>query len=282
MFVERTPVTMGHEFSGVVWEVGEGVSGFSPGDAVVGDPRISCEACPWCARGLENVCPRLAFIGEARDGCFAEYVLMEARKLVKLPPDADLRRAALAEPAAVALRVVSRARIARGDVVGIVGAGPIGLLTLLILKRAHGGCVWVVDKVRARLELAKVLGADFAVESVPDEAEHKVDVAIEAAGSEGAFRAALRWLRPRGTLVMAGLYEGRVQWDANLAVTGEVTIVGTSAYQRSELEEAAELVLQDHGVGLVVTDVVPLSSAVQVLSELSSGHRTVGKVLLAA
>ena len=115
MFVSTIPEIMGHEFSGVVAQVGPGVTTLQPGDQVVGDPRVSCGTCPWCRTGAYNLCPALGFIGEVRPGCFAEYLVLEANKLIKIPAAVELRRAALVEPLAVALHIAGQGRLALAE-----------------------------------------------------------------------------------------------------------------------------------------------------------------------
>jgi threonine dehydrogenase-like Zn-dependent dehydrogenase len=213
MFVTFVPVTMGHEFSGVVAEVGADVSGFAPGDAVVGDPRVSCGNCEWCRQGQGNRCPELGFIGEVSQGCFAEYLLMRPEYLLKIPKAIAVQNAALVEPLAFALRVVERAGLTPQVRLGIVGAGPIGLLTVLAARTAGVNQVAVVDLSPERRQLAKRIGANLVMESIPDDSASQVDVLIEAVGVEKTLQGSAKWLKPGGRLVMAGLYEEQICFD---------------------------------------------------------------------
>jgi threonine dehydrogenase-like Zn-dependent dehydrogenase len=197
MFVSTVPETMGHEFSGVVEEVGPGVTGFKPGDHVVGDPRVACGSCPWCRQGKENICPELSFIGEICPGCFAEYLVLNEEHLLKLPSSLELDRAALIEPLAVALHAAGKAGLSSRETLGIIGAGPVGLLTLLA-ARPLVEQILVVDRAPVRLELARRLGADRVAQTLPEEPSEQVDVVIEAVGAEATLKGALKLLKPGG------------------------------------------------------------------------------------
>ncbi|HOV79292.1 MAG TPA: alcohol dehydrogenase catalytic domain-containing protein [Bacillota bacterium] len=281
MFVARVPETMGHEFSGVVEEVGAGVGELSPGDHVVGDPRVFCGRCRWCLRGDFNLCPGLGFIGEVSQGCFAEYLVMDAKKLLKVPPEIDLRRAALVEPLAVALHIAGRGRLSAGDHLGIAGAGPVGLLTLIVARSMGVEKVTVIDVAPARLELAARLGATVLA-AFPEEPADRPDVLVEAAGLEETLAGAVRWLKPEGRLVMAGIYEDRVSLDPNDIVVKELELIGLSAYGTSDLVKAVQLIaggLVD--VAPLISRVLPLNEAARGFSLLTAAEKTECKILLA-
>lgn len=282
MFVTCVPVTMGHEFSGTVLETGAGVSGFSTGDNVAGDPRVFCGKCRWCRQGKYNLCPGLGFIGEVSPGCFAEYIVLDHRRLLKVPSSVDLQTAALVEPLAVALHISQRGKFSEKDAVGIIGAGPIGLLTAIVAKAVPVKEVAVIDLSPARLELAKKIGADRVLAAFPEDPGEQVDVAVEAAGVEAALAGALRWLRPEGRLVMAGLYEEKVWVEPNDVLVKELNITGINAYETSDLEKAVELLAGGKlDVTPVVSHVLPLQSAAEGFAMLTAPEKKASKVLLA-
>lgn len=265
MFVTSAPVTMGHEFSGVVEEVGANVRNVKPGDHVVGDPRISCGTCRYCKEGDINLCPGLGFIGEVSPGCFAEYIVMKSNKLLTVPPTLDLKKAALVEPLAVALHIAHRGGFAEKDTLGIVGAGPIGLLTVMAAKQIFNvPAVAVLDVSAQRLEWAKKLGADHALRTFTEDLS-LVDVAVEAVGIEPTLNGAIQWVKPGGRLVMAGIYEKSVQIDPNEIVNKELNLVGINAYNMSDLKESIELMT----AGKI--DVTPLISHVLPVDEAPKG-----------
>lgn len=281
MFVVSVPETMGHEFSGVVERVGEGVAEVRPGDHVVGDPRVTCGCCEWCRRGAFSLCPGLGFIGEAAPGCFAGYLAMDAKKLIKIPRELDLRRAALAEPLAVALHIAGRGKFSPADHLGIVGAGPIGLLTLTLARAMPAARVTVIDVAPGRLELAGRLGA-ATMTTFPEDAADAPDVIVEAVGLEATLAGAVRWLRPQGRLVMAGLYEDKVTLDPNDMVVKELELAGVSAYETADLHQAVKLLADGEvDVDPLISHVLPLESAAAGFTLLSGADKSACKILFA-
>ncbi|NPV73218.1 MAG: alcohol dehydrogenase catalytic domain-containing protein [Pelotomaculum sp.] len=281
MFISSAPVTMGHEFSGVVEEVGAGVTGLRPGDQVVGDPRVPCGRCQWCRREQYNLCPGLGFIGEVRPGCFAEHIAINYKKLLKVPA-LDLKEAVLVEPLAVAVHIAKKGKLSPENTVGILGAGPIGLLTLAAAKAIRVREVIVVDPSPARLEIARKIGADSAVAAIPEDPADLADVVVEAAGTGSALAGALKWLKPGGRLVMAGIYEDRVQLDPNNIINRELKIAGINAYETDDLKSSAEMLAGGKvNIAPIVSLILPLESAAEGFSLLTSPSVAVGKILLA-
>lgn len=282
MFVTYLRETMGHEFSGVVESIGEGVQGLEPGDHVVGDPRVTCGKCRWCRQGAFNLCPELGFIGEVSPGCFAEYIEMNVKKILKVPPEINLRRAALVEPVAVALHAVDQGKITEKDSLGIVGAGPVGLLTIAVAKALRVKEITVLDISPARLELARRLGADKVITAFPEECSGAIDVAVDAVGKEITLNGILNWLNPKGRLVMVGLYEEKANFDPNSVVTKELDLIGVNAYETTHLERAIDFLIDcSPDIEQVITHVLPLESAGEAFSLLNSAGTGAAKILLA-
>lgn len=281
MFVTSIPETMGHEFSGVVEQVGEGVAEVRPGDHVVGDPRVTCGVCEWCRRGAFSLCPGLGFIGEVAPGCFAGYLALDAKKLIKIPRELDLRRAALVEPLAVALHIAGQGKFSAADHLGIVGAGPIGLLTLIVARAMRAARVTVIDVAPGRLELAGRLGA-ATLTTFPEDAAEAPDVIVEAVGLEATLAGAVRWLRPQGRLVMAGLYEDKVTLDPNDIVVKELELAGVSAYETADLHKAVKLLADGEvDVDPLISHVLPLESAAAGFTLLTGEDKSACKILFA-
>jgi len=283
MFVKSTPITMGHEFSGVVEAVGSEVSELLPGDHVVGDPRVSCNKCKWCQEGSYNLCPELGFIGEVLPGCFAEYIVMDSKKLFKIPSYINLKEAALVEPLAVALHIIQNCSLSHSDAIGIVGAGPIGLLTLLVVQKFYSKNVIVIDISFSRLEKAKILGAHKIMQGFPINSSERVDIVIEVAGSEETLNNSFKWLNPQGKLIMCGLYENDIQIDPNNIIYKELKLIGVNAYDTADIRKAIEL-LSDKCIKVdsIITDILPLSEAVKGFKLLTASEKKSIKVLLAS
>lgn len=281
MFVNSTPIIMGHEFSGLVAEVGSKVHNVQPGDQVIGDPRVSCGVCSYCQDGRPNLCPGLGFIGEVRPGCFAEYLVMKSEMLLAVPGTVDLKQAALVEPLAVALHIAHRGGFAENKTLGIVGAGPIGLLTLIVAKQVFNmHSVHVLDLSDQRLEQARKFGANQAFNLFVDDSS-LVDIVVEAVGMEPTLNGAMQWVKPGGRLVMAGIYEKEVQIDPNEIVNKELNLAGVNTYSRADLERAIELVASGQvDVAPLVSHVLAADEAPQAFEMLTGGDAGALKILI--
>lgn len=280
MFMTYIPEIMGHEFSGVVIDVGKNVTGIFPGDHVVGDPRVGCGTCSWCRKGEVNLCPSLGFIGEVSPGCFSEFLTLDSHKILKVPPTVDLQEAALVEPLGVALHILGKAKLQSSDTLGIVGAGPIGLLTLMAAKALYQCRVHMVDIVQDRLILAERLGADCTFTKVSEQDDY-VDAAVEAVGLKTTLNACLSWLRPQGRLVMAGLYEERINFDPNPIVAKEIAVSGINAYETADLELAVRLIGEKSvDVKRIISHVYPLNQINDAFNLLNSKNGEAVKVLI--
>ncbi|MEW5722496.1 MAG: alcohol dehydrogenase catalytic domain-containing protein [Thermodesulfobacteriota bacterium] len=239
-YITRTPVIMGHEFAGEILELGQGVAGLSPGDHVVGDSRVACGQCGYCRQNLPNLCDRLGFLGEVRDGAFAEEIVLGASRLVKIDQAVPWAVAALAEPLAVARHALSQARPSPSTRTLILGAGPIGALIhqLTLLEGVKKVTVHDASAYRRRL-LAQARPGSVA------EPSGHYDLVFETTGSGRVLAEVVpAVLRKKGTLVMVGLFGAKVSFNFNLVVENEWTVQGCAAFS-SELPEAARI-LGDH------------------------------------
>jgi L-iditol 2-dehydrogenase len=209
------PMVLGHEPAGVVQKVGAGVSGWSPGDPVALEPALYCYHCEPCLAGRHNLCANLRFLSSPGDpGFFREYVNLPAPNLLALPPHLDANQASLIEPLAVVLHSTRFGEPRPGETAAVFGAGPIGLLTVVVLKLSGASRVWSIDPVPARRELAKRLGADAAIdpESVDvvkqvltDTARRGVDVVFDCAAKPGSIRQSIQVARAGGRVVFTGI-----------------------------------------------------------------------------
>ncbi len=207
----RYPIILGHEWSGEVVAAPVAFSALV-GRPVVAENLVTCGVCAACLAGRPNLCPMMDELGFSLDGAHAEYLVTLARSLHVLPAGLSLRAAALAEPVGVALYGVRRARVALGDRVLILGAGPIGLLALQLCRAAGAAEVWSADLRPDRLRLATRLGAtgtlDASREALPEALGGALapDVVMECSGSPKAFAAALKAVRPGGRVGVLGYY----------------------------------------------------------------------------
>ena len=244
-WISRSPSVAGHEFSGVVMEVGAGVTGFKPGDTVIADSRYWCGECAACKSGRQNVCDTLGFIGEVCDGGFAEETALPARLLVPYDPRINPAVAAMGEPLSVALHAIRKQRAPSGEAVLVVGCGPIGGLAALLLSRLHDGPVLVCDRNDRRADLvSRVTGAiKVSLDKAAIEAAlggEPVRYAIDATGNIAVLNATLDVLSGGGSLALVGISHGRIELDPNILVEREISLIGCHAYQ-DELAEIASL-----------------------------------------
>ncbi len=211
---KTAPVILGHEFSGDVVEVGKEVERIAVGDRVTINCLLYCGTCAYCRRGEYNMCLKLATVGLAWDGAFAETVVVPEYTVLKIPNEVTYEMGAFAEPVAVAVRAVKRSRLKFGDAVAVIGAGPIGLLVLQAAKAAGTSKVFAVEPIEQRRTLAKQLGANEVFDptqgdigkEIADRTEGlRADVAFECVGAQSAFDTALRLTGRRAMIVMVGM-----------------------------------------------------------------------------
>jgi len=228
------PLVIGHEYSGRVVEVGEGVTDVAVGDRVVEEPIRACGECYQCQTGSPNVCQDAVIIGATTDGAFADYIVASEASLHRIPDDLPLRVAAALEPTSVGVRAVTRnSRVRAGDRVLVEGPGPIGLLTAQV-ARHQGGDVLVTGVDRDgehRLPIAEELGfeaanvSDRSVESLRGERTdgEGFDVVFDATGHESGLRSAATAVRKGGQVVLVG-QSGDISMDFTPFIRGEVDV----------------------------------------------------------
>jgi (R,R)-butanediol dehydrogenase / meso-butanediol dehydrogenase / diacetyl reductase len=254
---EEMPVTMGHEFSGTVEEVGDGVTGVAVGDNVVVEPYFVCDECAPCRAGNYNLCTTMGFIGLAGGGGgLSEKVVVDQRWIHKIG-DIPLDEAALIEPLSVAHHAVIRSGAKAGDVALIGGAGPIGLLVAAVLK-ALGVTTIVSELSAARKDKAISSGvADHVLDPSANEIREQVleltagigaDLGFECAGVNAVLDTLLDSVRPAGVIVNVSIWGHPATVDMQKLVLKEIDLRGTIAYVRDH--EAAIKLVHDGVVNL--------------------------------
>lgn len=234
------PRVIGHEFSGEVEAVGEGVTDLAPGDHVVVDPVVSCGRCYACRVGRSNVCANLEVFGVHRDGGFRNRLSVPAANAIKVDPNLPHAIAALAEPFSIAANVLSRTGVDAGDTVLVYGAGTVGL-TVVQVAKLHGARCIVADLDEARLERARGFGADVVVHSrttsVPDAVREENDglgptVVIDGAGVPALLEEACRVASPAGRIGLLGFSPAPCNISQQEIVKKELTLVGSRLNRR--------------------------------------------------
>jgi len=282
----------GHEWSGRVAALGEGVTGFAVGDEVLGGPSERCGKCRFCLEGRPSLCEDRGKVGvedNGWQGAFADYIRTKSTQILRVPPGLSLRHAALAEPMAVALHGITRAGgYGAGDRWLITGGGPIGFLSVAAL-RAHGITDIVVSEPAAsRRELCEALGATTVDPSElfeppwPHEViEHPFDVVLECSGQAAAQTAALTQLRRGGTLVLVGAGVKTPKFNPNRILLNELTVTGAFVYDADGFDRAIELLAS----GKVPLDLLadtrdfPLDDILATITGLAAGE-IAGKAMI--
>jgi len=209
----RVPVVIGHEFSGEVAAVGEGVADLRPGQRVTADPNVVCHACDYCRGGHEHLCERVSSMGVHRDGADAEYCLMPAGNVYALPEGLSFEAGAFCEPLACAVHGLDLAQLRLGDTVLVLGAGGMGNLIAQCARDAGAARVVVSEPIALRRQKALENGATDAIDPEAQDVGQEIrrltrigaDVVIEAAGNPKAQASCLSLVRKGGTVVWFGV-----------------------------------------------------------------------------
>ncbi len=269
------PVTMGHEVSGVVAEVGPGVSDEWLGARVVSETYFStCGVCEWCRDGRTNLCPERRSIGSFVDGAFAAALVVPARNLHRIPDGVDDHAAALCEPlACVCQCLCDPPTVSAGDEVLVTGPGPVGLLAAQV-ARALGGRVLVSGLARDEVRLAAARALEFETATAEElDANGGFNVVIECSGSEGGASACLEGARRGGRYVQIGVFGRPV--TVRLDAVFEKELVLTSGYASTPRSwRRALMLLEERRVQLepLVSEVVPLDAWERVFADLRAGR----------
>ena len=283
------PAIIGHEVAGHVAEVGEEVGGFEVGVPVVITPMIPCLRCFYCRRGMENVCENVKAVGYQIPGGFGEYMKAPAEAIAAgclfaargdLPPE----QLALVEPLSACVYGQHRSPVGIGDVVLILGAGPIGLFHLQLALLAGAGTVIVSQRSEARRSMASEFGAHVVVDPTSEDlsevvAEHTggrgADVVIVCIGVPQLVGDALRLARKGGRVnLFAGLAgKGLTEVEANLIHYNELQVTGQSGTRRSDFETALRLIESGRvDTRKMITHRFPLRETLKAIETVSSGE----------
>jgi threonine dehydrogenase-like Zn-dependent dehydrogenase len=245
------PCVPGHEWSGVIEEVGGEVVGLAPGDRVVCEGFCYCGVCRRCRAGDTNLCESYDQLGFTRGGGYGELVLAPSRVVHKLPEKVALDAAVLIEPASVVLKGLERACPQAGETIGVVGVGTIGALSIVLARLFAPGAIVAYGVREAELELARRLGATETVDVSGGTAvyEGHLDLVVETAGAVPALELATRLPREGGRVVALGIAgAGReLRIPADRFVLRDLELIGSVGYTTAVWTRVVELV----GAGLV-------------------------------
>lgn len=234
-FIVEPPFVLGHEPGGVIVEVGKNVKGLKVGDRITIEPGLTCGECEFCKEGKYNLCPDMEFFATPPvDGVFQEYVAYDAKNCFILPDNVSTMEGALIEPLAVGFHAANQGNASAGQTAVVMGAGCIGLVSMMALKAKGVNHVYVVDVVDNRLDKALQLGAENVINGMKENVVEKidewtngkgVDLIIETAGTEITSRQAIEIAKPGGCVVIIGFSKsGELTLPMSLAIQKEITI----------------------------------------------------------
>ena len=243
------PLIIGHEFSGTIAETGRDVRGFSVGDRVTANGSLTCGLCSFCKEGRYNICEKLGFIGVGDDGCFAEYMVVEASKLFAIPLGVSQRQAAVAEPLACGLHASHLVGDLSGKAVVVIGAGIIGIGAFYGAKLAGASKILVVGRNNNKKSFIEKNGGHFLNASEANMEEYikqwsggsMADVVYECAGTQETMDLCIPSCKPGGTIMVMGVFEKPPLVDLNTLQEAEKRILTSQAHV-NEIAEALDYI----------------------------------------
>ena len=281
------PVTIGHEFAGVVVAHGCDAGPLALGQRVVVIPSVECNACRHCVAGHPDDCQDRRGIGMLRDGAFAQFVKVPARNCLPLPDGFDLSVAALCEPLSIALSAVDTGAVGTGDTVLVLGPGSIGQAIALLAEQRGAQVVVAGYDDEQRLAGVRELGIERTVDlkhQSPRDAAALVDsdafdIVIDAAGVQSAVDSGLAVLRASGVMVLCGIHANRVTFDGARFVRMRHQIRGTYRATRRTWRNVVDFVIANEArLARLISHRLPLSDAL-VSFDLAKS-KVVGKIML--
>lgn len=281
------PLVPGHEFSGVVAEVGAGVKAVKVGDRVTGDPNDMCGECYFCKNGMQHFCKNNIGIGTTVDGGFAEYVIMREKQAYKVSDELSFIEAAMAEPISCCLHGIDLCNIKAGDTVLVMGGGPIGMIMMQLAKNAGASKVIMSEPVEEKREQALKLGATKTIDPLHEDVEdvlaeycENVNVVIECVGNVHTQADAVRFAGKGATIMYFGLSAPEESFPIRPDDIFKKELHITSSYINPYSFERAIQILESGTVELesLITNVVPLDDIADVFTKPE--YRRTGKVMI--
>lgn len=246
------PIQPGHEFTGRIDWLGPNVTDWEIGQRVTAEPSLVCGTCENCRKGKYHICYNLRVIGCQTDGAFAEYLIVPAKKLVKLPDNISFEQGSFIEPLAVGVHGMRKARTGPDTRLLILGAGTIGLMALFAARAMGITEISMTDLVDEKLHIAAELGAKYTVNVGKTKLadfcrntygqEMAFDLAVECVGTAGTIRDGLPALKKGGQMVVAGVFPKEVLVNLGFVQDREIEIIGSLMYQMDDFREARDLI----------------------------------------
>ena len=283
------PMVLGHEPAGVIVKIGAGVTGLAAGDRGALEPALYCYHCEFCLSGHHNVCANIRFLSNPHHpGFFRERVNLPAGNFLPIPATISYDSATLAEPLAIAIHSMRLASIGAGETVAVIGAGPIGLLTIAALRSVNAGRIWAIEPLAHRRELAQMMGADVTLdpgeakgEVLGATAQRGVDCSFDCAADAETTTQAIQLTRNAGRVVLTGIHSTpTVSVDASSMRRKELTLFNVRRSNHETEEALALLIAHPKRFAPLVTHTRTLDRIDEAF-ELTSHYRDgVGKMII--
>jgi len=280
-YMSSFPLIPGHEFGGVVAEVGGRVQDLRRGDRVAVDPNLYCNSCEFCRDQQNNHCLNWQGVGITRPGGFAEYVAVPARACYRLPEGLTDSQAAFIEPLSCVVHALNRLRVRPGDDVLIFGTGPLGLVLVQALRHSGAARVVAVGRRPERLALARQFGATEAILAGPGQHEalrglapRGFAIVIDATGAPSVIEQALDYLKPRGQYLVFGVapMQATITLRPYDIFRNDWTIVGSFALCYTFQPAIAWLLNGVIDIGPLVSHTLPLADFPDALDMFARGE----------
>ena len=287
------PIVLGHEFSGEIVSCGEGATKYKPGQRVAANPILYCGDCWYCSKGLINLCSKrnsfgTSIGGKRTDGAMQEYFTIRESAIIPLVDELTLQQGALLEPLAVCYNAARAGSFGKGERVVVMGAGPIGLMTVKFLKAMGAETVIVSDIVDTRLTFAEKYGADAVVNVNNASLKETVkkltgdigaDRIIICAGSPSAIPESFEMVRNGGNIVLVALAHYHVEIDPMQIVARGISIIGSYMFTFEQQDAMKFIAEKKVFVDDIITKTIPLSESADIFQKLSAPNNEI-KVLI--
>lgn len=288
------PVMLGHEGAGTIYRMGENVHGFKIGDRVTMDPTLTCGECPQCLEGNTNLCPSRRAPGTKSwyeaNGTWAEYFPIQADHVYKINDDVSFARAALAEPMANSMHILSLVKNQKKDSICVIGCGTIGLFAIFLAKLQGYKIIIGSDPMAYNRRIAEAVGAtatvDPTVQDIVSEVkkstnEQGADVTVLAAGFPGIFDQASDITKRTGEVMLIAMMTDPIPFDSYRYLVKQQTLQGCQLYNTPDFEKCIEII-NNTSIDLspFITHTMPLEDAGKALELLKTKYEDVIKITL--
>ena len=285
------PIVQGHETSGEVVAVGEGVTILKSGDKVTPEPQVFCGKCYPCKHGLYNICNDLKVIGFQQNGSACDYFVYPADRLVKLPESMSYEQGAMIEPLAVAVRAVKKAGDLTGKDVLVMGAGPIGNLVAQTAIGIGAASVMITDTNGFRLVKASECGIDHVVNPLVEDLgeklkevfgkEKKADIIFECTGAQTGLEAVIKNARKGTDIIIVAVYGHAPTVDMALVNEAELRLIGTARYNIDDFQTAIDLVTNEMvKLSPLITDSFDFVDYIKAYKKIENSPESTMKVMI--